>query len=210
VEIVNEEKSSDHIPQKGVYGRQDKECDFPDIPPDDIYGDIGGTPEKTDAPYPPFRITCSKEAMLKGGNINNTGFSNTELSNNRGYKSISLPPIAGAKENDEQMDVIRNKLKSQIDYSYFEDNFPEDVAGVNVLIDCMAEMLISPYTKINGSTQLQSVLKPYIDNADSESVKGFLDHMRGKPMRNVKNVSAYFRSSFINYLRDEQLVLQTV
>jgi len=210
VEAENEEKNSDHASQKGVYGRQDKECDFPDISPADFYGNIGSIPDETCAPYPPFWITCSKEAMLKGCNINNTGFSNTELSNNRGYKSISLSPIAGTQENDGQMDVIRNKLKSQIDYSYFEDNYSEDLTGVNALIDCMAEMLISPYTKINGRLQLRSVLKPYIDKADSESVKGFLDHMRGKPMRNVKNVSAYFRSSFINYLRDEQLVLQTV
>lgn len=210
VEAENEEQGSDHTPQKGVYGGQDKECGFPYIPPDDIYGDIGGIPEETEAPYPPFRTICSAEVMPQGGNINNTEFSNTDLSNNRGYKSISLSLKAGAHEKDGQTDEIRNKLKKQIDYSYFEDNFPENLTGVNALIDCMAEMLISPYTKINGSMQLRSVLKTYIDKADSESVKGFLDHMRGKPMRNVKNVSAYFRSSFINYLHDEQLILQTV
>ena len=211
VEAENEEKNSDHASQKGVYGWQDKECDFPDIPPADFYGNIGSIPNETCAPYPPLRTICSKEVMLNGGNINNTGFNNTELSNKyRGYKSISLLLKAGAHENDGQTDEIRNKLKKQIDYSYFEDNFPEDLTGVNALIDCMAEMTKSPYTKINGSMQLRSVLEPYIDKADSESVRGFLDHMRGKPMRDIKNVSAYFRSSFINYLRDEQFVLQTV
>jgi hypothetical protein len=81
---------------------------------------------------------------------------------------------------------------------------------VDALIDCMAEMLISPYTKINGSMQLKTVLKPYIDKVDSEIVRGFLDHMRGKKMRDVKNISAYWQSAFINFIREEELVKLTI
>ena len=114
------------------------------------------------------------------------------------------------QETDELTDEIRKSLKNQIDYDYFEDNFPEDLPGVDSLIDCMAEMLISPRTKINGSMQLRTALKPYIDKADSDSVRGFLDHMRGKPMRGIKKISAYWQSALINYLREEELVKLTI
>lgn len=112
--------------------------------------------------------------------------------------------------SDELTDAIRNKLKKQIDYDYFEDNCPEDLTGVDILIDYMADMLVSPYSKINGSMQPRAVLKPYIDKADSESVRGFLDHMRGKPMRDVKNIGAYWQSAFINFIREEELVRLTL
>ena len=125
-----------------------------------------------------------------------------------GIKSVSQSNAE--QETEELTDEIRKSLKKQIDYDYFEDNFPEDLPGVDALIDCMAEMLISPRTKINGSMQLRTVLKSYIDKADSDSVKGFLDHMRGKTMRGVKRISAYWQSAFINYLREEELVKLTI
>ncbi|MBW7572419.1 helix-turn-helix domain-containing protein [Caproiciproducens sp. AGMB10547] len=123
-------------------------------------------------------------------------------------KSVSQSNVK--QETDELTDEIRKSLKTQIDYDYFEDNFPEDLPGVDALIDCMAEILVSPRTKINGNMQLRTVLKPYIDKADSDSVKGFLDHMRGKPMRGVKKISAYWQSAFINYLREEELIKLTI
>ncbi len=139
---------------------------------------------------------------------NNTGTSTTVT--NKSVSQSKEKETKAEKKIDRLTDGIRNKLKKQIDYGYFEDNFPEDVAGVDVLIDCMAEMLISPYTKINGCTQFQPVLKPYIDKADSENVRGFLEHMRGKKMRDVKNISAYWQSAFINYLREEELTKLTI
>lgn len=111
---------------------------------------------------------------------------------------------------DEQTNEIRKSLKKQIDYAYFETNYPEDLPGVNVLIDCIAEMLIAPSSRINGSMLPRAVIKPYIDKADSENVKGFLDHMRGKPMRDVKNIGLYWQSAFVNYIREEELVKLTL
>lgn len=125
-----------------------------------------------------------------------------------GNKSVSQSNAE--QETEELTDEIRESLKKQIDYDYFEDNFPEDLPGVDALIDCMAEILVSPRTKINGSMQLRTVLKPYIVKADSDNVKGFLEHMRGKPMRGVKKISAYWQSAFINYLREEELVKLTI
>lgn len=127
-------------------------------------------------------------------------------SNTTVNKSVSQ----SKEKTDELMNEIRESLRKQIDYYYFEENFPEDLPGVDALVDCMAEILIAPRTKINGSMQPRAVLKPYIDKADSDSVRGFLDHMRGKPMRDVKKISAYWQSAFVNYIREEELVKLTL
>ena len=113
---------------------------------------------------------------------------------------------------DRQTDEIREALKEQIDYSYFEDNLPEELPGVNALLDCMTEMLVNPSTSINRVPQSRYALKRYIEKADSDSVKGFLEHMRDSGMKpkNIGNISAYWKSAFINYLREDNFVLQTV
>jgi hypothetical protein len=115
------------------------------------------------------------------------------------------------EKNDGQTDEIREVLKEQIDYSYFEDNLPEELPGVNALLDCMVEMLVNPSTSINRVPQSRYALKRYIEKADSDSVKGFLKHMqeRGLKPKNIRNISAYWKSAFINFLREDSLVLDT-
>ncbi len=111
---------------------------------------------------------------------------------------------------DRQTDGIRNRLKKQIDYDYFEDNYPSDLSGVNALLDCMARMLKSPTTRVGGYLQSREALIPYIAKVDSEVVRGFLEHMRGKEMRDVKNIGAYWQSALINFIREEELVKLTL
>ena len=131
--------------------------------------------------------------------------------NNTGLNiNKSVSQSIGKEETDEMTDEIRNVLKQKIDYDYFAENFPEDLPGVDALIDCIAEMLIVPSKKINGSVKQRSVLKPYIEKMDSETVRGFLDHMRGKKMRDVKNIGSYWQSAFVNYIREEELVKLTL
>jgi hypothetical protein len=115
------------------------------------------------------------------------------------------------EKNDGQTDEIREALKEQIDYSYFEDNLPEELPGVNALLDCMVEMLVNPSTTINRVPQTRYALKRYIEKADSDSVKEFLEHMRERGMKpkNIRNISAYWKSAFINFLREDSLVLET-
>ena len=103
---------------------------------------------------PPLKISSNTpiEEKLKE---NNTGVNTTVIN-----KSVSQ---SNEKEKtDELTDETINVLKRQIDYDYFEDNYPEDLSGVDALIDCIAEMLISPSTKINGCVLPRSVLKSYI------------------------------------------------
>ncbi len=136
--------------------------------------------------------------------LHNNTVTNTTVLN----KSVSQSKETG--ETDELTDEIRERLKDQIDYDYFEDNYPETLSGVDALIDCMAEMLISPCTKINGSMLQRSVLESYISKTDSELVREFLEHMRGRKMRDIKNISAYWQSAFINFIRESELVRLTI
>jgi len=114
------------------------------------------------------------------------------------------------QDNDKLTDEIRERLKKQIDYDYFEDNYPDDLPGVNLLIDCMTNMLLTPTTRIGGYAQDREAIKPYIEKADAEKIQGFLEHMKGRSMRDVRNVSAYWQSSLIDYLRGQELTLLTV
>ena len=134
----------------------------------------------------------------------NTTVTNTTVIN----KSVSQSKEIG--ETDELTDEIRERLKEQIDYDYFEDNYPETLSGVDALIDCMAEMLVVPCTKINGNMLPRSVLESYISKTDSELVREFLEHMRGKKMRDIKNISAYWQSAFINFIKESELVRLTI
>ncbi|WBY63695.1 helix-turn-helix domain-containing protein [Thermocaproicibacter melissae] len=123
-------------------------------------------------------------------------------------KSVSQFKEIG--ETDELTDEIRERLKKQIDYDYFEENYPEDLSGVDALIDCMAEMLTAPYTKINGIKLPRSILESYIRKTDSELLREFLEHMRGKKMRDIKNIGAYWQSAFINFIKESELVRLTI
>ena len=134
----------------------------------------------------------------------NTTVTNTTVIN----KSVSQSKEIG--ETDKLTDEIRERLKEQIDYDYFEDNYPETLSGVDALIDCMAEMLVVPCTKINGNMLPRSVLESYISKTDSELVREFLEHMRGRKMRDIKNISAYWQSAFINFIRESELVRLTI
>ena len=134
--------------------------------------------------------------MPNGGERRNTDPRNTD---SRNIESINL---SDGQINDE----IRDSLKEQIEYEYFEENCPEDIAGIETIVGCMVDMLTSPSTKISGVTQSREALKAYIDRVDSCTLREFLQAMKGKDMSEVKNVNAYWRSSFINYLRAQELL----
>ena len=161
------------------------------------------------APYAPSTL-CSKHPVQNVGGINNNKLNNTEFNNTQSVSQSTGNTVKAEGQTDGQTDEIRDRLKKQIDYDYFEDNFPEDLSGVDVLIDCMVEMLVSPSTKINGYMQQKSILKSYIGKADSETVREFLGHMRGTKMRDIKNVRAYWKSAFINFLEEQALAVATI
>ena len=140
--------------------------------------------------------------MRKGGNIRNTESRNTELRNT--YQ------VSQSKEDDGQTDEIREKIKEQIEYEYFEDNFPNDILGIDAIVNCMVYVLSNRSTKISGVSQSREALEPYINQVDSCTILEFIEHMRKKDLRGIKNISAYWRSAFINYIRESELLKLSV
>jgi len=185
-----ETEQSDHTPQKGVYGRNDeKDTQNGDDHPPHL------------APYAQS-TTCSEHHMLNGGCNSNTEPSNTKLNN---IRSISPSPVI-----DGRTDAIRYELKKQIEYDYFEDNYPDDILGIDTIVNCAVEIVTTPSTKINGVEQTRETLIPYIDRIDSCTIKEFLEHMRSKKMVGVKNINSYWRSALINFLREQELLKLTM
>lgn len=186
----------------------------------DTSGESGGNPIDAKEDFPDDEnedtpvIKSDNTPIIKNVNtpiIKNDKENSKEINTKGVNKSVSQSIEKEKKQKtDELTDEIREKLKRQIEYDFFEENFPEDLPGVDVLVDCMAEMLLSPYTKINGIAQRRSVLKPYIDKVDADTIREFLDHMRGKKMRDVKNISAYWQSALINFIKEEELVMLTI
>jgi len=173
------DEESDHTPQNGVYGQNQENLS-------------DHTPHL--APYAQSTV-CSEDAMLNGGGNNNNQSNKNKFNNTQSIY-----------QKEGQIDEIRNRLNEQIEYDYFEENYPEDITGVETIVGCMADMLSSPTTKISGIVQSREALKAYIDRVDSCTLREFLQDMKGKDMSGVKNVNAYWRSSFINYLRAQELL----
>lgn len=176
-----------HIPQNGGYANS--------LPTDENSASPHFAPHANGTP-------CEAHPMPNGRDKNNTKSHKTN--DYKTYKSVCQ------SGRDGQTEDIRAKLKDQIDYSYFEDNYEDDLPGVNLLIDCMTNMLLTPTTRIGGYVQDREAIKPYIEKADAEKIQGFLEHMKGRSMRDVRNVSAYWQSSLIDYLRGQELTLLTV
>lgn len=167
-----------HLPQKGVYANSDNSHTPHFVP--NAKGNI-----------------CEAHPMPKGDNKRKTDLRNTDL---RNIKSIKL------SFDDGQTDEIRESLHDQIEFDYFEENYPEDIAGIETIVGFMVDMLSSPSTKISGVDQSRETLKAYIDRVDSCTLREFLQTMKGKDMSEVKNVNAYWSSSFINFLRAQELL----
>jgi hypothetical protein len=191
-EQEEEKEENSHTPQNGVYGDLSDKSDKENI-------QTSHTPHFV--PYAE-RTVCETHPVRKGGNIRNTESRNTELRNT--YQ------VSQSKEDDGQTDEIREKIKEQIEYEYFEDNFPDDILGIDAIVNCMVYVLSNRSTKINGVLQSRGALEPYIEQVDSCTILEFIEHMRKKDLRGIKNISAYWRSAFINYIRESELLKLSV
>lgn len=150
----------------------------------------------------------------KRGCISNTETNKTEINKNYGNNNQSVSQPSGKSSTvsmaDRQTDEIRKSLVEQIDYDYFAENFSDDLDCINALIDCMTELLTNPESKINGTLQGRSYFESYISKVTSDDIRGFLEHMKGQSMAGIRNISAYWRSAFINYLRDDKFTMQAI
>lgn len=182
----NDSQNSSHIPHNGTYAKDKNDFDISHIPPF--------------APYANGNI-CEAHRMPNGGDIRNTDQRNTDQRNTylRNTKSVSQA------ERDRQTDEIREMIMEQIEFDYFEENYPSDVDGVKSIAEAMVDMLIKPYTKVNGIRQSRESLQPFLAKVDACILLEFLEHMRSKDTPHVKNVQAYWQTSLINFLREQEL-----
>lgn len=177
-EIIRSKEEIDHIPQNGGGGQET---------PDDHTPHFGCYAKST---------PCFTDPVQKGGDNSNTVPDNTVLGNTE-----SVSP----SYNDGLTDFLSNQIKEQIEYDYFESEYPDDLLTINALVDCMARMLASPTTVIGNVAQSRNVLAPYISKVDSTTVREFMEHMRGKSLKSVKNITGYYCSCLINFLREQEL-----
>ena len=177
----------DHCPQNGGDGQKGQ-------------GSIDHTPHFG----PGAKSTsCLKHPVLNGGDNSNTPSGNTPVGNTL---SVSLPP----EGTDRSTDELRNKILDQIEYDWIEENRPHELHAVDSLVDCMVEMESQPFTKVSGVKQSRYALKKRLDGVAAEEILGFLDHMRGIKTGNIRNIGAYWKSAFINYLGEQDLALSTI
>ena len=160
--------------------------------------------------FPPYgqSTPCLNHPVQKTGDNSNTPSGNT-LSGNTpvgNTLSVSLPP----EGTDRSTDELRNKILDQIEYDWIEENRPHELHAVDSLVDCMVEMESQPFTKVSGVKQSRYALKKRLDGVAAEEILGFLDHMRGIKTGNIRNIGAYWKSAFINYLGEQSLMLSTV
>lgn len=177
-EIISITEEIDHTPQNGGSGQKT---------PDDHTPHFGCGAQST---------LCFSDPIQKGGGKDNTTSDNTPFDN---IESVS------PSYNERLTDFLSNRIKEQIEYNYFAEEFPDDLLTISALVDCMVEIRASHETKVNGVPHSREVLAPYIAKVDSCTVREFMEHMRGKSLKGVKNITAYYRSCFINYLREQEL-----
>jgi hypothetical protein len=203
-ELANDD--SDHTPPSGVYGTGDSsesiDDNFDHTPPSGYDGENQVTESDHTPHFAPYGQStgCSEHPMLNGGDNNNTDMNNTNKNN---IKSIS-------QSDDRRTDEIRKELQEQIEYDYFLDNYPDDISGIDAVVECMVDMLSRRSTKIKGVVQSREALKTYIDKVDSCTIREFLEHMRSKDLSGIKNMNAYWQSALINYLREQDLRLTQI
>ena len=174
--------NSDHTPQKG-----------------------GGGEKQGNNHTPPFGPYAKRTRVLNRGGNSNTLFSNTQFSNT---PSVSQS-TANTVKTDGLTDGVREKLESQIDIDWIAETHPDDLPAAKVLLDCMTEMLTAPSTKIQGIAQSRETLRHRLEHVDEEDVVGFLAHMRDRGVipKNIRNIGAYWKSAFVNYIGEQALAV---
>lgn len=197
-ESDSESADNPHTPQKGVYANsEDTEPEIPHTPQN------GGNANSEEDSHTPHFVPyangsiCEGQYMPNGGDIRNTDQRNTYL---RNIKSINQ------SEDDRLTDSIRERMKKQIEFDYFEDNYPNDIGGITTVLECMVDMLSRPTTKIDGVVQSRDTIERYLSQVDACYAREFLDDMKKKNLAGIKNPIAYWKTSLINFIRAQELL----
>lgn len=154
---------------------------------------------------------CEPHRMPNGGDIDNTNLANIDRHNTKLLNNQSVSQSEEA-QTDGQTDKIRYELMQQIDFDWIAETHPEEIDSAKALLNCMVEMLSTSYTKINRINQSRYALRKLLSRVAEDDVIDFIGHIqsRGIQSKNIRNLSAYYKSAFINYLQEKDLAVATV
>lgn len=102
---------------------------------------------------------------------------------------------------DRRTDIqnIIERLKTDIEYSYFEIHMPESIDAIDTFLIYIAELIIED--KPENSKLLSEI--------DSMAILSFLDYIKGKCYAGVKNTKAYFKQMFLECMREDKVLVAT-
>lgn len=106
--------------------------------------------------------------------------------------------------NKAQSSIYRSeafdRLKEQIEYDYFEENFPDRIGFIDSLIGYMLEL----------RQESRPDIRRLLESVDSTVIMEFLEEMKGKSFAGVRNVGAYIKKSFAEFLREREVLMATL
>lgn len=105
----------------------------------------------------------------------------------------SIYPRAGA-----QADAEREELKETIEYDYFEQELPDRLAFVDLLVEVILSL------RHEDKPENRRLLA----ELDSLAVMEFMEDIKGKDLSEVRNTFAWTRTVFMEFLRRRDLLLK--
>ena len=90
-------------------------------------------------------------------------------------------------------------VKKRIDYDYFVEHMPDQLYMVDFLCQCIPELYDTSFPED----------RKLLNKVSSLDIIGFLHYTAGRNYSGVKNMKAYLKTMFLEYLRNEQLLLAT-
>lgn len=105
----------------------------------------------------------------------------------------SIYPRVGARS-----DAEREELKEAIEYDYFEQELPDRLAFVDLLVEVILSL------RHEDKPENRRLLA----ELDSLSVMEFMDDIKGKDLSEVRNTFAWTRTVFMEFLRRRDLLLK--
>lgn len=105
----------------------------------------------------------------------------------------SIYPRVGA-----QADAEREQLKERIEYDYFEQELPDRLAFVDMLVEVILSL------RHEDKPENRRLLA----ELDSLAVMEFMEDIKGKDLSEVRNTFAWTRTVFMEFLRRRDLLLK--
>ena len=90
-------------------------------------------------------------------------------------------------------------VKNRIEYNYFAEHMPDQLYMVDFLCQCIPELYDTSFPED----------RKLLNQVNSLDIIGFLHYTADRNYSGVKNMKAYLKTMFLEYLRNEQLLLAT-